>query len=210
MIADDHAIVRAGLQQTLVAAQLSSQLKVSVVAEACNGFEAIASAKDLQPQLLILDVAMPLAKGTEVVQEVQRWSPNTKIVVYTGISNTTLLAGLISAGVDGIFLKGNDIAEFYAQLPLIMQGGHYIASGIAEQLAAESPVQRLTRREVQILNMVITGKSNQEIAQLLSISPKTVDKHRSNLMAKLDLHSYAELMQYALIHDLVGAAAESG
>lgn len=200
VIADDHAIVRNGLKQLL------AKLEIDIAGEASNGFEAVASTKAHAPDLVILDVLMPLAQGTEVVQEIRRWNPATKIVVYTGVTKTATVAALIDSGVDGLFFKGSGISELQEHLPLILDGTRCIAQEATELLQVAPPLAELTGRELQVLHMLITGKSNREIGVLLSISAKTVDKHRSNLMAKLDLHSFVELMQYALKHELLGDA----
>lgn len=200
VIADDHGIVRAGLRAIL------TELRIEIVAEASNGFEAVASTKDHGPDLVVLDVIMPLAQGTEVVPEIRRWNPTTKIVVYTGVTKAATVAALIESGVDGLFFKGGGISELRDHLPLILEGGRYIAEEATALLNDSAPLAELTAREQQVMHMLIAGKSNREIADLLTISAKTVDKHRSNLMAKLDLHSFVELMQYALKHELVSDA----
>jgi DNA-binding NarL/FixJ family response regulator len=199
VIADDHAIVRTGLRRVL------ERLRYEVVDEAEDGFQAIAAIKATSPDLVLLDISMPLAQGTEVVHEIRRWSPGTKIVVYTAVTRAAALAALIETGVDGLFAKGGSVDELQAQLPLIMQDSHYIAGEITDILGQPSPIEQLTAREAQIMNMLLAGKSNKDIADQLSISPKTVDKHRTNLMAKLGLHSFADLMHYALTHELIGA-----
>ena len=200
VIADDHAIVREGLKQLL------ERLQISLAAEASNGYEALASVKSLAPTLVILDVLMPLAQGTEVILEIRRWSPSTKIVVYTGVTRSSTIATLVDTGIDGLFLKGGGVDELREQLPLILDGSRYVASAAMELLGEPSPLSGLTARERQVMHMLLAGKSNPEVAAMLSISAKTVDKHRSNLMAKLEVHSFAELMQYAVKHELLGAA----
>lgn len=198
VIADDHAIVRAGLQRVV------EQLRYRVIDEAQDGLQAIAAVKAGQPECVLLDVSMPLAQGTEVVHEMRRWSPATKIVIYTAVTRAAVLAALIDLGVHGLFSKGGSIDELQEQLPLILKGAHFVSQEITELLGQPSPVAKLTAREAQVMHMLLGGKSNRDIADQLSISPKTVDKHRTNLMAKLGLHSFADLMQYALKHELIG------
>ena len=203
VIADDHQIVRQGLRSALEATHLEIPEGIQVVAEACNGFEAISEVKIHQPDLLLLDISMPLAGGAEVVLDIQRWSPGTKIVILTGINAPGLIAQLLEAGVAGLFSKGADLNELYRNLPLILHGGRSIANSFAEMLKAHHDTQALTARERQILNMIVAGKTNKEMARQLVISPKTVDKHRTSLMEKLDVHSVAELLAYAFREGLI-------
>lgn len=203
IIADDHQIVRQGLKVALETKGLIEPKGIKVVAEAENGFEAIAEVKNHKPDILLLDIAMPLAGGAEVVNDIQRWSPDTKIVVLTGINAPGLVCNLLDAGVDGMFSKGSDMQELYDKLPLILRGTRYIADSFVEIMQSHTNSQTLTDREKQTLNMIISGKTNKEIAEILVISPKTVDKHRTSLMSKLNVHSIAELITYALKHGLI-------
>ena len=209
VIADDHAIVRSGLRAALEAPDALAGVRARVVAEASDGLAAIAAVKRHQPQLLLLDVAMPHAGGIEVLLEVRRWSPATRVVVFTGITATGLVADLIDAGVDGLFSKAADTAELFAKIPLILRGGRAVATPFVEALeAAPSSRGRLTDRERQTLNMIIAGRSNKEIAAGLGISIKTVDKHRTSLMQKLEVSSVAQLVARALKDGLIDPARE--
>lgn len=208
VIADDHAIVRAGLRAAVEAPGALSGISAAVVADAADGLAAIAAVKRHQPDLLLLDVAMPHAGGIEVLLEVRRWSPRTRVVVLTGITATGLVADLVEAGVDGLFSKSGDPAEMLARLPLILHGGRHIASAFVDALAAPGARGALTERERQTLNMIIAGRSNKEIAAGLGISIKTVDKHRTSLMQKLEVNSVAQLVARALKDGLIDAARE--
>ena len=203
IIADDHQIVRQGLKVALESPGLVTPQGISVVAEAENGLEALAEVKIHQPDVLLLDISMPLAGGAEVVNDIQRWSPDTRIVILTGIHAPGLIAQLLNTGIVGLFSKGSDLNELYQNLPLILNGGRYIASSFDETLQAQQNTPALTGREQQILNMIVAGKTNKEIAQQLVISPKTVDKHRTSLMDKLGVHSVAELLAYAFREGLI-------
>ena len=203
VIADDHQIVRQGLKAALEATHIEIPEGIQVVAEASNGFEAIIEVKIHQPDMLLLDISMPLAGGAEVVLDIQRWSPSTKIVILTGINAPGLIAQLLEAGVAGLFSKGANLNELYRNLPLILHGGRYIADSFENVLQQPVGAQSLTGRERQILNMIIAGKTNKEIALQLVISPKTVDRHRTSLMEKLDVHSVAELLAYAFREGLI-------
>jgi DNA-binding NarL/FixJ family response regulator len=195
--------VRDGLRQALQQPGRVAGNSVVVVAEAENGLQALAAVKQHRPDLILLDVSMPLAGGAEVVCDIRRWSPQTRIVILTGINAPVLIANLLQQGVEGMFSEGAPLDELYTKLPLILRGGHYIADEFVQSIAAHQHQNQLTERELQTLNMILSGKPNREIAEQWSISPKTADKHRISLMQKLEVHSVAELMAYALKHGLI-------
>lgn len=203
VIADDHEIVRHGLRLALEKPGLITPDGIEIVAEAENGFVALAAVKQHQPDLLMLDIAMPLAGGAEVIGDIRRWSPGTRIVILTGINAPGLICNLLDAGVEGMFSKGQSMDELYEKLPLILHGGRCIAQPFVDTLESRESARSLTERERQTLNMIIAGKTNREIAEAMAISAKTVDKHRTSLMQKLDVHSIAELMAYALREGLI-------
>ncbi|MGX9356537.1 response regulator [Roseobacteraceae bacterium S113] len=208
VVADDHAIVRSGLRSALETPGQIELHGIDVVGEAENGLDAIGLCRQHKPDLLLLDVQMPLAGGVEVIVEVRRWSPKTKIVVLTGVSALGMISALVESGVDGLFSKGDDNSELYTRLPGILRGQRHIAARFASALEADPTGVQLTGRERQILNMILGGHSNKEIAHLLGISAKTVDKHRTSMMQKLDVHSVPQLMAFALREGLVDPASE--
>lgn len=208
VIADDHAIVRAGLRGALETPELIENDGIEVVAEAENGIEAIAAVRQHRPHLLLLDVSMPAAGGVEVLVETRRWSPDTRIVVFTGITAVGLVSELVEAGVDGIFSKAASNDLMYAKLPEILRGGRHIADSFLEILEQQPKRSPLTDRERQTLNMIVAGRSNREIAEALGISIKTVDKHRTSLMQKLGVRSIAQLLALALREGLIDPAQE--
>jgi len=203
IIADDHEIVRQGLRTALETPGKVESNGIKVIAEAANGIETIAEVKIHQPDLLLLDISMPFIDGTEVVPEIKRWSKDTCIVVITGNNTASMVSNLIAAGVDGMFSKGAALDQLYQKLPLILRGGRYIADPFIETMGQQQDQQALTSRERQILNLIVAGKTNKEIAEILFISPKTVDKHRTSLMTKLNVHSLVELLAYALQEGLI-------
>ncbi len=208
IIADDHAIVRSGLKDALEKPGLIEPEGIRVVAEAADGLSAIAETRRLRPDLLLLDVSMPLAGGVEVLVEARRWSKETRVVVLTGISAVGLISDLVEAGVDGLFSKASDNAEFYGKLPGILRGQRHI-SGYFLKILEETPRPPvLTDRERQTLNMIVAGRSNREIAEGLGISVKTVDKHRTSLMQKLNVHSVPQLMARALKEGMIDPSRE--
>ena len=192
VIADDHAIVRNAVRPLLQALP-----GVEIVGEADNGLAAIALIKSLRPDLLVLDVSMPHAGGIAVLVEVRRWSPATRILVFTGNTNSATLGQLIANGAIGILLKSNTPEELALGFKKVVLGESYIAAEARTALETGSALAQLTQRESQILSLAVQGKSNVEIAALLHISHKTADNHRTNLMRKLQVHSIAELTALA-------------
>ncbi|TVO58844.1 LuxR C-terminal-related transcriptional regulator [Denitromonas halophila] len=203
VVADDHAIIQDAVRSLLVQAGAQLLMRFEICAIAPDGLAAIAQVKAHRPDLLFLDISMPLASGAEIIHDIRRWSPATRIVVFTGITSPGLVASTVEAGVDGLFSKGGATTAMIDKLPLILRGGRFIAPEFEAMIAAGRQAATLTDRERQILNMVVAGKTNKEMAQMLNISPKTVDKHRSSLMTKLDVHSAAQLMMRALKDGLI-------
>lgn len=203
VIADDHALVRSGLKGILEGLD-----NVEVVGEAENGLEAIALAKDLQPDLMLLDSGMPLSRGMEAYGEVRRWSPDTRIAVVTGFNAAGTLADWIAAGVEGLFLKSCSPDEMAHGFRLILNGEGYVAKEVLARLERDSDVKTLSQRERQILHLIAEGCSNAAIAERLAISAKTVDNHRTRMMAKLGVHSIAQLLSYALKEGLLDSSSQ--
>ena len=195
--------MRAGIKDALETPGLITAEGISVLAEAADGLEAIAMVRQHRPDLLMLDVQMPLAGGVEVLIEARRWSPDTKIVVLTGVAAVGLVSSLVDSGVDGLFSKADDNTELYQRLPGILNGQRYIAKTFVAALEEAPKPELLTARERQILNMILSGQSNKEIANALGISAKTVDKHRTSMMQKIDVHSVPQLMAFALREGLI-------
>ena len=203
VIADDHPLVRNALRDIL-----SEIHGVEIAAEAENGVEAIALVKTQMPTLLTLDSGMPLASGMEVYGEVRRWSPDSRIAVVTGFTAVGQLADWVAAGVDGLFLKTCPPKEIRDGIALLLNGGTYYSKAVIATLEGAPDTPKLSVRERQVLHMIAEGRTNAEIAEQLSISPKTVDNHRTRLMAKLDVHSVAQLIAYALKEGLLDQNAQ--
>jgi len=204
VIADDHALVRAGLKEILAALRLP----VEVVGEAENGIEAIALGKSLRPDLMLLDAGMPLSRGMEAFGEVRRWSPETKLAVVTGFTAEAGLAEWISAGADGVFLKSCTPDEMAHGFALILEGERFVAAEVLRILERAEEREALSLRERQVLHLIAQGCANVAIAERLSISPKTVDNHRTRMMAKLGVHSTAQLLALALKEGLLDTNAQ--
>ena len=198
VVADDHSIVRAGLIQLL-----HTLADVSIAAEAENGVEAIAAVKRHKPDILTLDISMPYAGGLEVISEVRHWSPNTRIVVFTGVATTGVVGELMDAGVEGLLLKSCSNEELQEGLLAVLAGDNFCCKEATAIEVHGGVFATLTGREKQVLQQLLLGSANADIANILNISSKTVDNHRTNLMRKLDVHSIASLIQLALKEGLM-------
>ncbi len=203
VIADDHPLMRSALRAIFEAMD-----GVAIVGEAGDGVEAIALAKTLQPRLITLDSGMPLAGGMEAFGEIRRWSPNTLAAVVTGFTSAGHLADWVAAGVEGVFLKTCPPEEMAHGLSLILADGRYISKAVMASLEAGPERVELTMRERQILHLIAQGRANAEIADRLSISAKTVDNHRTRLMAKLGVRSVAQLLAFALKEGLLDQSTQ--
>ena len=198
IIADDHPMMRRAIRSAVEGIG-----GIVVVAEATNGLEATSLCKKHRPDLLVLDEAMPYARGVEAFVEVRRWSPETRVIVLTGIIAESLLRDLAAAGVDGLFTKSGDEAEFIAAIPRVLAGERCIAASLAGLLQDVPDDDALTRRELQIVAQIAAGFGNAQIAANLNISPKTVGNHRTNIMRKLRVHSAAALVAVAAREGLI-------
>ena len=198
VIADDHALVREA-----ICGVVDRIPSAKIVSQASNGIEAIAAIRLHKPKLLILDAAMPLARGIEVFAETRRWSPDTRVVLVTGFTSTAILLDWIDAGVDGIVLKTCSTEIMKTAFETVLRGSNYIAEDISILLENRPSPQSMTSREREVLSQLANGKTNSEIADQLAISVKTVEKHRASLMSKLGVHSIAELLVSALREGLL-------
>lgn len=205
VIADDHAIIRDAIHDLLTHAGNGTGSDYEIVDVAENGLAAIAAIKAHRPALLFLDISMPLAGGAEIIHDLRRWSPDTRIVIFTGVTSPSILAGILEAGADAIFSKLSPAQDMLAKLPLLLMGERYVAPELTDFIRKGQQGETLTGRERQVLNMIVTGKSNKEIALELNISRKTVEKHRGSVMLKLEVHSVAQLMVRALQDGLIDA-----
>ncbi len=203
VIAEDHTILRQGLR-----ALLSSDPDFEVVGEAEDGRAAIRSVETLSPDLLLMDLSMPRMTGMEAITEIKKGSPATKIVVLTVHKGEEYVLSALKAGADGYVLKDAGRDELVAAVKNVLAGKRYLSPDISEKVIGgylegrralkATPWDTLTQREREILKLIAEGYKNKEIAEQLFISLKTVEKHRSNLMRKLDLHNTAALTGFAM------------
>ncbi len=209
VIAEDHTILREGLISLL-----SSHPEFEVVGEAEDGREAIRRVDEYKPDLILTDLSMPRMNGTEAIREIKRQSPKTKILVLTVHRAEEYILSTLKAGANGYLLKDSTHAELLMAAKKVLSGNLYISPEISEKviegylegkkaLKTQTVWETLTHREREILKLIAEGYKNKEIAGDLCISVKTVEKHRANLMQKLDLHSTSALTKLALEKGLI-------
>jgi DNA-binding NarL/FixJ family response regulator len=209
VIAEDHTILREGLR-----ALLSTEPQFDVVGEAADGRAAMRLCEDLVPDLVLMDLSMPRMHGFEAIKEIKRQSPGVKIIALTVHKTDEYILATLQAGADGYVLKDATHSELVMAIGNVLKGKRYLSPGISEKviegylegketLRTRSAWDTLTRREREILKLIAEGYKNKEVADYLCISLKTVEKHRANLMKKLDLHNAAELTAFAVDKGLV-------
>ena len=209
VIAEDHTILREGLR-----ALLSSSPDFEIVGEAEDGREAIRCVEKFKPNLILTDLSMPRMNGMDAIREIRRRAPETKILVLTVHKTEEYILATLKAGADGYLLKDSTHGELLAAVRHVLSGKHYISPGISDKvldgylegrktLKTRTSWETLTAREREILKLIAEGYRNKEIANDLSISVKTVEKHRANLMEKLNLHNVQALTTYAIEKGLV-------
>jgi two-component system response regulator NreC len=209
VIAEDHTILREGLR-----ALLSSDPDFEVIAEAQDGRDAVRCAEQLTPDLILMDLSMPKMDGVEAIREIKKRCPATKIVALTVHKTEEYILSVLRAGGDGYVLKDATHAELVMAIRNVLREKPYLSPGVSEKVIEGylngrksvrliSVWDALTSREREILKLIGEGYKNKEIADYLYISTKTVEKHRSNLMKKLNLHSASALTAYAMEKGLV-------
>ena len=207
VIAEDHTILREGLRSLL-----SSEPELRVVGEAKDGREAIRRVEQLEPDLILMDLSMPRMNGVEAIREIKNRIPETKVLALTVHKAEEFVLEVLQAGADGYVLKDASSEELVMAIRSVLEGQRYLSPAVSQMViegylagrkTGESSWDTLTKREREILKLIAEGHKNKEIADYLCISVKTVEKHRANLMKKLDLHSAAALTAYAMERGLV-------
>ncbi len=206
LIAEDHTLVREGLRALLL-----TQPGLEIVAEADNGRDAVRCVGEAAPDLVLMDLSMPGMDGIEAIREIKSRFPKVRILVLTVHMNEEYIHTCIRSGANGYIVKDATGEQFLGAVHDVLQGHTYLCSAATEKIicwyaktgAPASPWMSLTHRERQILKLIAEGQSNKAMAKFLAISPKTVEKHRANLMVKLDVHSTAGLTAYAVQRGLV-------
>lgn len=200
LLADDHQIVRQGLKALL------EQEGFNVVAEASNGQEAITKARELEPDVAVLDLSMPVMNGLLAAEEIRRLSNNKiRVVFLTVHTERQYVLQALRAGVRGYVLKAKAAENLIQAITDVSNGLTYLSSGVSEAVVdayltkdESAPVEHLTPRELHVLQLVAEGKTTKEIASMLGISFKTAESHRTRIMEKLNIHETAGLVRYAI------------
>jgi DNA-binding NarL/FixJ family response regulator len=210
LVADDHDVMRLGIRELLGARE-----GWEICAEARDGREAVAKAEALKPDIVILDVNMPELNGIEAAGRIRKRSPATEVLIISFDYSDHLIRKIIDAGARGFVVKADSERDLIAAVEALSNHRSFMTSRAADVILGrvrgdghgggfqESAGNRLTPRELEIVQLLAEGKSSREVAESLSISVKTADTHRANIMRKLDLHSVTELVRYAVRNQIV-------
>ncbi|HEX2949276.1 MAG TPA: response regulator transcription factor [Armatimonadota bacterium] len=205
MLVDDHRLVREGLR-----ALLEEHDDITVVAQADNGRIAVQLCPEVTPDIVLMDVAMPELNGIEATRQITEDCPSTKVIALSMHSNPRFVTQLLQAGIFGYILKDADATELRQAIDTVMMNRPYFCPQISKiiledylgrksmKIAGLTPFELLTARECEVLQLLAEGKSTREAAEILFVSVKTIEKHRQQLMERLDIHSIAELTRYAI------------
>lgn len=204
-IIEDQTILR-----ELVCRLVSDMDGFDLVGQSGDGLEGLEACKELKPDLAIVDIMVPSLNGLEIVRLLKKANPNTKLIVFSGNSTRERVQAALKAGVDGIVQKDASIDDLETAIRRVMQGSSYMSSDILDIMrdlmlnpSASSDLDKLTTREREILQLVAEGHTTKEVAARLGVSVKTADSHRTNVMAKLDIHDVASLTRFAIANGLV-------
>lgn len=208
VLADDHPLIRAGLR-----AELEKLPQVRLVGEAGNGQEALTLVKSLRPDIAFIDISMPILNGLEVLARLVKECPEVRVVMLSMHDNEEYIWRAMRAGAAGFVLKKAATTELGTAIQKVMKGENYLCREIAERLAkkfpqagiagTKSPVEQLNGRQREILQLIAEGWNTKEIADIIKLSPKTVEYHRMKLMQNLDVHDIPGLVRFALQVGLV-------
>jgi DNA-binding NarL/FixJ family response regulator len=203
LVVDDHTIVRDG-----ICALLALAADIEVVGEAANGSDALKLVEQLKPDVVLMDIAMPIMGGLEATRRISREFPRTRVLVLTQYDDNEYVFPVIEAGASGFISKAAASSELASGIRYVYQGDSFLSPSVARlliedyqrggRLVGHDPYNELTDRERDVLKLVAEGHTTQEIANMLAISLKTVEGHRTSLMAKLGIHNRIELVKYAL------------
>ncbi len=204
LLVDDHVVVRQGLK-----ALFADETDIEVIGEASNGREALEFLENWEPDVVLMDISMPGLNGIEATRQIQQRHPGVKVVVLSMHANEEYVFQVLQAGASGYVLKQSDSLEVLSAIRAAVTGGSFLSPPISRTVIEDyllraqargrgSDAEILTSREREVLQLLAEGKSNRDIADELSISIKTVETHRTNMMTKLGLSSKTELVKYAL------------
>jgi DNA-binding NarL/FixJ family response regulator len=204
LLADDHAVVRQGFKMILAA-----QADMEIVGEAGNGREALDLAGQLQPDVIVMDVAMPELNGIEATRRIADVSPRSRVLALSMHKDSVYVREILRAGARGYLLKDSIASDLLAAVRAIARGEGYLSPGVSDAVLNDyrrhvtDPIDLLSSREREVLQMIAEGKTNKDIATVLNLSVYTVDAHRGHIMEKLNLHSVTDLVRFAVRCGLV-------
>lgn len=216
LLADDHTVVRQGLRALLVV-----EGDIEIVGEADTGRQAVIMAKKLLPDVVVMDIAMPLLNGLEATRQITKMLPNTKVLVLSSYSDDEYVQQLTEAGASGYLVKQTAANDLLKAIREAKRGNAYFSPSIAKRLRDQcreafvsgQPVKKrtdyLTSREAEVLQLIAEGQANKQIAAELCISIKTVEKHRQQVMNKLNIHDVAGLTRHAIAKGIIESNAAS-
>ncbi len=208
LLADDHSIVRSG-----IASLLSLSEDIEVVAEAENGREAVDLTLQKEPDIVLMDIGMPILNGLEATRQIKKHLPKTRVLILSGYDNDEYILQVVQSGANGYILKNTVTKDLYAAIRSVKSGQAFFSPSVSKVIVegylnrdkgdSKMPLHRLTSREREILQLVAEGNLHAKIATRLNISVRTVDTHRNNIMKKLDIHDTAGLVNYAIKNSIV-------
>ncbi|UCH42760.1 MAG: response regulator transcription factor [Dehalococcoidales bacterium] len=204
LIADDHTLVRDGIRSLLALVA-----NIEVVGEARNGKEAVEKTRDLAPDVVLMDLAMPVMTGLDATRRIRREFPRTRVLALTQYDDSEYVIPVIEAGARGFVSKMAAFSELTSAIQAVYNGDSYLSPSAAAALVEEcqektgseggkDPYQQLTEREREVLKLVVEGHTTRQIADALVISPKTVEWHKTSLMNKLNIHNKTDLIKFAI------------
>ena len=204
LLADDHAVVRQGFKMIL-----GAQPDMEIVGEAGNGREAVELTEQLKPDVVVMDVAMPELNGIEATRRVTEAAPHTRVIALSMHKDSVYVREVLRAGARGYLLKDSGAGDLVSAVRAIAQGEGYLSPAVSNAVLDDyrrhvtNPIDLLSTREREVLQMLAEGKTNKEIAGILNLSVYTVDAHRGRIMEKLNLHSINELVRFAVRNGLI-------
>lgn len=205
LLADDHPMFRQGLKALL------EREGFEVVAEAADGHEAVRLSRKHEVDIAVVDIGMPMLNGIDAAREILKQSPASHVVVLTMYEEEAYVLEALRAGIRGYVLKAQAAADLVAAIREVLRGAVYLSPGISKTVVdaymgkSELPADPLTDRERQVLQLIAEGKTTKEAAEILGLSVKTADSHRTRIMQKLEIHETASLVRYAVRRGIIRA-----
>ncbi len=210
LLAEDHRVVREGFRSLL-----AQESDIEVVAEAANGREAVQLTRKLRPAVVVMDIAMPLLNGLEATRQIRKDFPETKVLILSAHSDDAYVEQAITLGAAGFLLKQTSSETLAQAIQEVQKGNTFFSPAVSERVSVRKrdhqggigqvrkKTNSLSSREIEVLQLIAEGKPNKQVAAELGVSFKTVDKHRQNLMTKLDIHDIAGLTRYAIAEGII-------